>query len=69
MTKLRHCHPICSVENDMINYSALAMHALAPLMLIAARCEQCRLVPETIAEYMQSSMQVPAINHHRYRHR
>jgi len=27
----------------------LAAHALAPLALSAARCEQCRFVPEMIA--------------------
>jgi len=31
----------------------------------AARCEQCRYVPEMIAYYMQSSVQVPVNNRHR----
>jgi len=30
-------------------YIALAAHALAPLALSAARCEQCRFVPEISA--------------------
>jgi len=32
-----------------LHYSELAAHALAPLALSAARCEQCRFVPEMIA--------------------
>jgi len=35
--------------NDVANISVLAAHALAPLALSAARCEQCRLVSEMIA--------------------
>jgi len=51
MLGLNYC---LSVYKDLIwnvpmaEYHILAAHALAPLALSAARCEQCRFVPEMI---------------------
>ena len=41
--------PCCLKKKSLLDYRKLAAHAFALLALSAARCKQCRFIPEMIA--------------------